>query len=144
MMDKYPDTSQNHSLELFESMTRRDSDLLLMAEKVEADYLLPAPVDLKTEILKKAAQPEVQLEIQARRLSKKAQLLLYSFKVGTAVAGALLLLSLSPGFQDVPGPYRRPFRQPSAVQTIREGSQQFSDYFNQFSYDLFQNGGNRK
>jgi hypothetical protein len=57
--------------------------------------LIPAPRDMKADILKAVNRPEIQLAIRVKETSKKMQLLIYSLKVGTATIVALLLLLLS-------------------------------------------------
>ena len=60
-----------------------------------AGEMLTAPKNLKEHILTAVNKPEVQLAVKAKTASKRMQLFLYSLKVGTATAGALLLLLLT-------------------------------------------------
>jgi hypothetical protein len=64
-----------------------------------ADDMIPAPRDMKENILKASKRPEVQIAIKSREASKRIQLLLYSLKVGTAAAAAIALLLLSMNIQ---------------------------------------------
>lgn len=68
------------------------------ADQLEAflsGEMLPAPRDLKENILTAIKRPEIQLAVKAKAASKQLQLIIYSLKVGTATAGALLLLFLT-------------------------------------------------
>jgi hypothetical protein len=67
---------------------------------IMAEELLPAPRDMKENILKATRRPEVQIAIKSREASKRLQLLLYSLKVGTAAVAAIALLLLSMNFQN--------------------------------------------
>lgn len=64
-----------------------------------AEDIIPAPRDMKENILKATKRPEVQIAIKSREASKRIQLLLYSLKVGTAAVAAIALLFLSMNFQ---------------------------------------------
>jgi anti-sigma factor RsiW len=66
----------------------------LFADSMKED-LVRAPRDLKDKLMRTIERPEVQLAKHAREVSKRMQLFLYSLKVGTAMAGALLLLFLT-------------------------------------------------
>ena len=66
---------------------------------IMAEEIIPAPRDMKENILKAIKRPEVQIAIKSREASKRIQLLLYSLKVGTAAAAAIALLLLSMDFQ---------------------------------------------
>lgn len=147
MTDKFPVAKEQQSLEYLESITKRDFDLELFADQIESSYMISAPMDLKASILKEAARPEVQLEIKTRKLSRKAQLFYYSLKVGTAVAGALFLLSIAPRLGAV-NPALQSYRQEMQMQEparkIRERSRKITGMFEQISNDIFQSGGNIK
>jgi hypothetical protein len=58
------------------------------------DDLIPAPFDMKNNILKATKRPEVQIARKINETSKRMQLLWYSLKVGTATIGALVVLTL--------------------------------------------------
>lgn len=94
-----------------------------LADAVEARFLIAAPRDLKESVLKAAARPEVRLEHGTRKLSKKAQLFFYSLKVGTAVAGALLLLAAAPdiaGRVQAPVPSHREYLMQESLWNIKK------------------------
>lgn len=144
MTDNLPKLSGGQPLEYLETITRRDFDLELFADQIESGFMVSAPRDLEASILKKAAGPDVQLEVKTRELSRKAQLLFYSFKVGTAVLGALLLLSVAPKLTEpspLPPGYRHEMRMQETGHKIREQSKRINGFFQQFSNDFFQNGG---
>ncbi len=61
--------------------------------------IIPAPRDMKENILKATKRPEIQIAIKSREASKRIQLLLYSLKVGTAAIAAIALLILGMNFQ---------------------------------------------
>lgn len=63
--------------------------------------LVAAPKDMKANIMKAVERSELRLIHRTRKSSKNRQLLTYSLKVGTAVAGALLILLLSTGFPNI-------------------------------------------
>lgn len=147
MTDNLLKLNQAQPLENLEAMTKRDFDLELLADQIEAACMVPAPRDLKASILREAARPEVQLEIKTREFSRRVQLFVYSLKVGTAVAGALFLLSVAPRLGAI-DPALMGYRQESLMQeptrTIREQSKKIDGFFRQFSNDIFQNGGTTK
>ena len=64
-----------------------------------SEDIIPAPRNMKENILKATKRPEVQIAIKSREASKRIQLLLYSLKVGTAAVAAIALLVLSMNFQ---------------------------------------------
>ncbi len=64
-----------------------------------AEDIIPAPRNMKENILKATKRPEVQIAVKSREASKRIQLLLYSLKVGTAAVAAIALLLLSMNFQ---------------------------------------------
>lgn len=73
-----------------------DQFAALMSEEI-----IPAPRDLKANILKAAMRPDIQLAAKARETSKRMQLFLYSLKVGTAIVCALALLLLTMNIPDI-------------------------------------------
>lgn len=66
-----------------------------------SEELVEAPRDMKANILKATKRPEIQLAVMAKETSKKMQLFIYSLKVGTATAVALLLLIFSMNITDL-------------------------------------------
>jgi hypothetical protein len=63
-----------------------------------AEEIIPAPRDMKENILKATKRPEVQIAIKSREASKRLQLFFYSVKVGTAAVAAIALLLMSMNF----------------------------------------------
>lgn len=84
------------TLELLSAAAEDDGLAEELAGYVERECLISAPRDLKTSVMKRCSQPDVQLAAGARTLSRNTKLLLYSLKVGTAVAASILLLALLP------------------------------------------------
>lgn len=66
----------------------------LLAESMEKE-LVKAPHDLKANLLREVLRPDIRLAVKVKETSKRMQLFLYSLKVGTATAGALLILLLT-------------------------------------------------
>lgn len=99
------------------------------ARRVEQDFLITAPRDLKESVIKRCSQPDVQLSVGARALSRRTRLLLYSLKVGAAVAFSVLMLALLP--PSLPsGPDVR-FSVP-----FYQKARQITDGLNRMSYEL--------
>lgn len=137
--------SRPMSLDQLQAFAERDYNMECLADAVEARFLIAAPRDLKESVLKAAARPEVRLEHGTRKLSKKAQLFFYSLKVGTAVAGALLLLAAAPdiaGRVQAPVPSHRESLMQESLWNIKKANDRLSGRIRQFSNDIFQNGGN--
>lgn len=65
------------------------------------DDQLEPPVYLKDEIMLRASQTKVKAAVKIRETSKQLQLILYSLKVGLAVALSVFILSVTADFQDV-------------------------------------------
>jgi len=59
---------------------------------MESQELMPAPVYLKDQMIKRTQMLDVKAEIHIKTTSKQVQLLLYGLKTTAAVLGALLLL----------------------------------------------------
>lgn len=71
-------------------------DTLELIRQTEAEGLIRAPGHMKEEILKRSERIDYRLAVQTKKLSKNAELLLYSMKVSTAVAMALLMIFIVP------------------------------------------------
>ena len=67
-------TEENQSIKELQSITDSDFKLELFADRIEADFMVPAPRDFKESVMKAALRPEVQIEKKTRELSRKAQL----------------------------------------------------------------------
>ena len=96
---------RNLQREQLEEISRSDWLAEDFADHIQEDFLISAPPDLKSSVIRRYAQPEayqvladtdVQLAAGARSLSRRTRLLLYSLKVGAAVAASVLLLALLP------------------------------------------------
>lgn len=107
-----------------------------------ASEMLPAPRNFKDDLLTATKRPEIQLARRAQETSKKMQLLFYSLKVGTAAAGALLLLFLTMNFS---GMQALPKEQPtikwnnnnfSLTDTLRDNMYKMSDNMLDFSNNI--------
>ena len=115
--------------DLLEQVKKDDLAAEEFADYIEENFLIRAPGDLKSSVMKRCSQPDVKLPAEARKLSHRTRLLLYSLKVGTAVAVSVLLLALLPSSLPA-GPDRRfsiPFYQKS---------RQITDNLNRISYEL--------
>lgn len=62
--------------------------------------LLEPPAYLKEEIIKRTKQIDVQTVVKVRRTTKRMQLMVYSVKVGFAVAASIFLLTITTNFQN--------------------------------------------
>ena len=87
---------RNLQREQLEEISRSDWLAEDFADHIQEDFLISAPPDLKSSVIRRCAQPDVQLAAGARSLSRRTRLLLYSLKVGAAVAASVLLLALLP------------------------------------------------
>lgn len=86
-------------VEFLEHISSCDFCSDLFAEHMSKD-LVTAPRELKANLMKAVRSPEIRLRKLAKQSSKRMQLLLYSLKVGTAMAGALLILLWSISFSN--------------------------------------------
>lgn len=66
-----------------------------------SEEIIPAPRDMKENILKASKRLDNQLAAKANETSKRIQLFIYSLKVGTATIGALLLLLLTMNYSNM-------------------------------------------
>jgi hypothetical protein len=111
-------------------------------EAYMAGELLPAPRDLKENILTAVKRPEIQLAVKAKAASKQMQLFIYSLKVGTATAGALLLLFLTINFSsliNLPVQNREDSNNQnhfSLTETLRDNMNKLSDNMLNFSNNM--------
>lgn len=56
------------------------------------EEIIPAPKDMKENILKLINNPEIKVSKNVKEMSKRVQLLIYSLKIGFATVSALFLL----------------------------------------------------
>lgn len=67
-----------------------------LAEMVENQGLMTAPANLKSAILKRSRQMDVQMIAEANHLGRQAELFFYGLKVGAAVACSIGLILAAP------------------------------------------------
>ncbi len=115
-----------NTLELIENGSLSDEEF---ADYIEQNFLINAPGDLKSSIMKRCSQPDVQLSVNARKLSRRTRLLLYSLKVGAAVAASVLLLVFLPS--SLPAKPDGRFSVP-----LYHRARQITDGLNRMSYEL--------
>ncbi len=92
----------------FEQLLKQAGSSYACAEKLVTDLekeelLLECPAYLTEQILERVKQPDIQVPVAIKRTSKQLQLLLYSLKVGAAVAVALLMLMATTDVQSIEG-----------------------------------------
>ena len=115
--------------DLLEQVKKDDLAAEEFADYIEENFLIRAPGDLKSSVMKRCSQPDVKLPAEARKLSHRTRLLLYSLKVGAAVAVSVLLLALLPSSLPA-GPDIR-FSVP-----FYQKARQITDNLNRMSYEL--------
>ena len=115
--------------DLLEQVKKDDLAAEEFADYIEENFLIRAPGDLKSSVMKRCSQPDVKLPAEARKLFHRTRLLLYSLKVGTAVAVSVLLLALLPSSLPA-GPDIR-FSVP-----FYQKARQITDNLNRMSYEL--------
>ena len=71
--------------DLLEQVKKDDLAAEEFADYIEENFLIRAPGDLKSSVMKRCIQPDVKLPAEARKLSHRTRLLLYSLKVGTDI-----------------------------------------------------------
>ena len=69
------------------------------ANIVEADFFAEPPAYLCEEILQQSQRAEIQTVVKVKKISKQMKLLLYSLKVGFAVAASIFLLTITTAVQ---------------------------------------------
>ncbi len=67
-----------------------------LADLVESKGLMTAPANLKSAILERSRQTDVQMIAGANRLGRQAELLFYGLKVGAAVVCSISLILAAP------------------------------------------------
>ena len=115
--------------DLLEQVKKDDLAAEEFADYIEENFLIRAPGDLKSSVMKRCSQPDVKLPAEARKLSHRTRLPLCSRKVGTAVAVSVLLLALLPSSLPA-GPDIR-FSVP-----FYQKARQITDNLNRMSYEL--------
>lgn len=105
------------------------------AEFLEKDLMEP-PAYLREEILERSRGLEVQTVRTFCHASKRMRLLLYSMKVGLAVATSLFLLFFSSGIERAENPFikEEPERTHiSVTEKLDEGSSKVNEYLQEFT-----------
>lgn len=107
--------------------------------------MVPVPPDMKQNMLTASRRVEVQIVKNAKEMTKKMQLFLYSLKVGAATVGAFIILllfmnlySFSSGPSQIETDIKK---QPksnafSLMNLIREGTDSLSDNLFNFSNEI--------
>lgn len=112
------------------------------------EYLLMEPPSyLKEEIQARTRQLDIQTVIKVKQTSKQMKLMLYSLKVGLAVAVSIFLLTITTGVQrmNVQTTEREPVstrqetkeREESLTDKLNRGSAYVTDILNQLSSGIF-------
>lgn len=106
-----------------------------MIRQIEDGKMIQAPVHMKEEILKRAERPDYRLAAETKKLSRNAELLLYSMKVSMAVAAALLMLFVMPA--DVPAARQLPpqEKEQSLGERMDEGIKEINQKFHRMMWD---------
>ncbi len=109
-----------------------------LADYVEENFLLAAPKNMKTSILRQCSRPDVRLAAETRAFPRRIRLLLYSLKVGAAVAASILLLALLPPSSPT-SPHSESLSEPAGMffqVPLYEKARKFTDRLSFISYEL--------
>ena len=120
-------------IETLEEIAGSDDLMTAFADETERYYYVPAPRDFASSLKKRSQALDIQAVAKTHQASRKLQLFIYSLRVGTAVAGALLLLFALPSL-DRPGP-REPEHRFELQDSLNTRS--LSDSLSAFSYEIF-------
>ena len=120
-------------IETLEEIAGSDDVMNAFADETERYYYVPAPGDFASSLKKRSQALDIQAVAKTHQASRKLQLFIYSLRVGTAVAGALLLLFALPSL-DRPGP-REPEHRFELQDSLNTRS--LSDSLSEFSYEIF-------
>lgn len=120
-------------IETLEEIAGSDDLMNAFADETARYYYVPAPRDFASSLKKRSQALDIQAVAKTHQASRKLQLFIYSLRVGTAVAGALLLLFALPSL-DRPGP-----REPEHRFELRDSlnTRSLSDSLSEFSYEIF-------
>lgn len=105
--------------------------------------LMEPPAYLKEEVLKRTRQLDIQTAVKVKQTSKRMRLMMYSLKVGFAVAASIFLLTVTTGVQkmnmEVPEQFPRTEHQEDGlIDKLNRGSSAVTDTLNQMANSLFQ------
>ena len=120
-------------IETLEEIAGSDDLMNAFADETERYYYVPAPRDFASSLKKRSQALDIQAVAKTHQASRKLPLFIYSLRVGTAVAGALLLLFALPSL-DRPGP-REPEHRFELQDSLNTRS--LSDSLSEFSYEIF-------
>lgn len=120
-------------IETLEEIAGSDDLMNAFADETGRYYYVPAPRDFASSLKKRSQALDIQAVAKTHQASRKLQLFIYSLRVGTAVAGALLLLFALPSL-DRPGP-REPEHRFELQDSLNTRS--LSDSLSEFSYEIF-------
>lgn len=113
-----------------------------LAEVMEQEGMcIEPPAYLKDQIRERVAQADVQMAVTIKHTSKNIHLLLYSLKVGAAVAVSILTLALTTvaGPANIPHPDSSP-REESALDKLNQSAAIITDKLNDMANQIM-NGG---
>lgn len=113
-------------------------------------FLEEPPGYLKEEILNRVHQIDVQASVKLKETSRQVQLMLYSLKVGFAVAASIFLLAITTNIQDMNPELpkeqqvaqmqeqrERQEQEESIVSKLRRGSKEITGLLNEISCGFF-------
>ena len=120
-------------IETLEEIAGSDDLMNAFADETERYYYVPAPRDFASSLKKRSQALDILAVAKTHQASRKLQLFIYSLRVGTAVAGALLLLFALPSL-DRPGP-REPEHRFELQDSLNTRS--LSDSLSEFSNEIF-------
>lgn len=107
------------------------------------------PRYLKEEILSRTRQIDVQASVKLKETSRQVQLMIYSLKVGLAVAASIFLLTVTSNIQNLDVNPQMPEnqqmeqekrdqkREESIAKKLRQGSKEITTILNELSSGLF-------
>lgn len=96
---------------------------------IEQDFSMEPPKYLEEEILERTKRVDVQAIVAAKKTSKKMQLLVYSLKVGFAVAASIFLLTMTTQVDQIQVMQQMPKRaetEMSITEKLNHGSNRFT------------------
>lgn len=123
-----------------------------MEEGVQREEIIvpKPPKYLKEEILSRTQQMDIQAAVRIKQTSKQVQLMMYSLKVGFAVAASIFLLTITTGIQnmDIQSQQKEKQRtewmqerkkeeEDSFIDKLSYGSRRITDMLNDFSNGFF-------
>lgn len=112
-----------------------------LANFMEAD-MVPVPPDLKQNLLAASKRVDVQFVKNAKEMTKRMQLFIYSLKVGAATVGAFIVLILftnlynTNGLNQIKPDIKKQSNALSITNMIRESTNSFSDNLFNFSNEI--------